>query len=300
MKWMKKNKTIVLALALFLAGSFAAPAQDSTKNELIVNLSYFISNNKIPYLLVNTKTKVDKKFQPVKGITVNLYLDEEMADNSISKAVTDETGTAKAVIPPALKTVWDEMATHSFIAVSEPTKEFDETKTEISVTKTKITIDTISGSETRSVLVSVSALEGNEWVPAKDVEMRIGVARSASILNVSDEETYTTDSTGIATAEFKKDSLPGDQQGNIVLVAKVEDNDQYGNFDVEKSVPWGVAIKQDNNFFDQRTLWSTRFRTPLWLLFMAYSIVIGVWGTIIYLIFQIVRIKKAGMSIKGQ
>ncbi len=88
--------------------------------------------------------------------------------------------------------------------------------------------------------------------------------------------------------------MPGDQKGNIVLVAKVEDNDQYGNLLVEKTVPWGVALKPEKNFFDQRTLWTTRFRTPFWLLFMAYSIVIGVWGTIIYLVTQILRTRRMG------
>ena len=65
--------------------------------------------------------------------------------------------------------------------------------------------------------------------------------------------------------------------GNLILVARVEDNDQYGNPLVEKTIFWNVAIKQSKNFFDQRTLWSTRFRRPFWLLFMAYSIVSGEW-----------------------
>lgn len=96
--------------------------------------------------------------------------------------------------------------------------------------------------------------------------------------------------------EFKRDSLPGDVKGNFILAAKVEDNDQFGNLLVEKAIPWGVTLKPDQSFFNQRTLWSTRFKTPLWLLFMAYSIVIGVWGTIIYLILQIVKIKKLGVA----
>ena len=87
-----------------------------------------------------------------------------------------------------------------------------------------------------------------------------------------------------------------DMYGNLILVARVEDNDQYGNLLVEKTVFCGVAIKQGKNFSDQRTLWSTRFKTPFWLLFVAYSIVIGVWGTIIYLVFQIVKIKKLGIA----
>lgn len=296
MKRKNTNKMIVLALALMVATPLIVFAQDSTKNELVMNLGYFMNNNKTIYLMVNTKTKIDKKFQPVKGMVVNLYLDNDSAGNSIGKVITNEKGMAKAILPPALKNSWDGSANHTFIGISEATKQFEEIKAEASITKTKITIDTLADAETRTITVNVSALQQGEWIPAKDVEMKIGIKRQASILSAGDEETYTTDSTGTATAEFKKDSLPGDQQGNIVLAAKVEDNELYGNLLIEKTVAWGVTVTPEKNFFEQRTLWSTRFRTPLWLLFMAYAIVIGVWGTIIYLVIQIIKISKLGKA----
>ena len=70
--------------------------------------------------------------------------------------------------------------------------------------------------------------------------MKIGVNRMGGNLTAGDEETYTADSTGTVTVEFKRDSLPGDQREKLFLVAKVEDNDQYGNLSVEKTVPWGA------------------------------------------------------------
>ena len=101
--------------------------------------------------------------------------------------------------------------------------------------------------------------------------------KNGGILSAGDEATYTTDSTGEVTAEFKKDSLPGDEKGNIVLAAVVEDNDQYGNLQVEKTVSWGVPFNPDNSFFNQRALWSTRSRTPI------LAIVYGLFDGINYL-----------------
>ena len=63
---------------------------------------------------------------------------------------------------------------------------------------------------------------------------------------------------------------------------------------LKKQFPGVLQKNQVIISFDQRKLWATKFRTPLWLLFMAYSIVIGVWGTIIYLVLQIIRIKRIG------
>jgi hypothetical protein len=36
-----------------------------------------------------------------------------------------------------------------------------------------------------------------------------------------------------------------------------------GNIIVEKAVPWGVVPQYDSNFFNQRTLWSTRRHAPI-------------------------------------
>ncbi|MFN8246962.1 MAG: hypothetical protein U0T56_11335 [Ferruginibacter sp.] len=89
-------------------------------------------------------------------------------------------------------------------------------------------------------------------------------------------------------------SPPVSRGTNIILMARVDENDQLGYLTVEKAVPWGKITKPTTDFFEQRTLWSTRFRTPYWLLFMAYSIVIAVWGTLIYLFTQFIRLKKLG------
>jgi hypothetical protein len=124
--------------------------------------------------------------------------------------------------------------------------------------------------------------------------MKIGIQRLGGILSAGDEATYTTDSSGTVTVAVSKDSLPGDVKGNIILAASVEDNDVVGNLSIQEKVAWGVPAKYDNNFFNQRTLWSTRFNTPIWLLAIAYSIILSVWGTLVYLIFQLIKIKKLG------
>ena len=299
MKLLQRIPIRILLILWLLASGISISAQDSAVAALAepsVNLRYFIDNNSIQYLLVQTRIKIGNKFQPLPKQVVKVFLDSSSPENLVAKTYTDENGKAKMIIPAALKDKWNNSPKHNFIGVLEATSPEDERTTTLETTKAKILIDTSNTDGIRSVNVKVMFFENNDWVPASDVEMKVGVARLASILSAGDEETYTTDSTGIAIAEFKKDSLPGDQQGNIVLVAKVEDNELYGNLLVEKTVPWGTVVKRDTGFFDQRTLWSTRFRTPAWLLFMAYSIVISVWGTLIYLVFLLVKIKKLNVK----
>ena len=295
---MKKNLFNKIPLLLFaILLSAGIKAQDSVVRESIIGMKYFSTDNKIPYLIIQTQYKLGKKYTPVKNIAVKIYIDSDSSEtNLLGNVITGEKGLAKVAFPASVKEIWNASAQHNFIALSPSSKEFDETKSELAVTKAKITIDTSSAEEVRNITATVTELKNGEWVPAKDVELRIGVKRLGSILQAGDEETYTTDSLGQAIAEFKKDSLPGDEKGNLLLMAKVEDNEIYGNLVIEKSVPWGVNKKYENNF-DKRSLFATRDKTPLWLLFIAYSIIAGVWGVLIYLAVQIIKIRKLGKSI---
>lgn len=296
MKAVQKITINILLISCLLGSSLLIAAQDSFKGDPSVKLRYFINNNNIQYVLLETGLKAGKKFQPLPGQVVKLFLDSNGAENLVAKTSTDANGKARIIIPPSLKEKWNNNPTHNFIALMQGSSPEDEITAELEITKARIAVDTSNNDGVRTVNVKAMFFENSEWVPAKDVEVKIGINRLGGMLPAGDEESYTTDSTGAASAEFKRDSLPGDQHGNIMLAARVEDNDLYGNLLVEKTVPWGIAVKHNNNFFHQRTLWSTRSRTPWWLLFMAYSIVIGVWATIIYLVVQIIKIKKLGVA----
>ena len=293
-----KNKVGFISLTLLLTG-IVCFAQDSTKNEkkeLQLNVAYYQPQNNIPYVLVTTKTKIERKFIGVKDLKVNVYLNEVSDSNLLETFQSNITGEERIYIPTSFKRIWDATSSLAFIAIAAANKEFDETKSEAAITKAKIEIDTSRTDEAKLVKVSVKELQNGEWVPANGVELKIAVKRSIGNLPIGDEESYTTDSTGSVTAEFKRDSLLGNNKGNLILVARTEDNEKFGNLFAEKNVTWGVAPIFDNSF-DQRSLWATRSKTPIWLLALAGSIIAGVWGTIIYLILQMIKIRKMGRAV---
>lgn len=299
MKTIKKNKNSLLLFSLLILvfiRPLAAQQEEAVKEEVVkemVRLKYYNDSNSLQYLIIESLLRKGKKTEPQQNKTYQLYLDRISNDQLIASVITDKTGKAKSFLPPALKTAWETGPQHTFIAV-ETGKE--DAATELEVSKAKISIDTANEDGAHNIIVQVMKYENNEWLPAPEVELKVGIQRLGGILSAGEEETYTTDSSGAVTVALNKNDLPGNEKGNIVLVAKAEDNDQFGNLLISKTVPWGKAVKPDDNFFRQRALWATKFHTPLWLLFMAYSIVIGVWGTIIYLVFQIIKIKKLGVS----
>ncbi|MFL5740707.1 MAG: hypothetical protein ACJ75B_10855 [Flavisolibacter sp.] len=288
-----KNLFKLSLTAGFLCFCFATKAQNE-KPALLLSLHYYDANNRVQWLQVQGRIKANNQLTPLDGAVIQLYLDSLSPEFLITKLRTDEKGEGRTVIPPSFKEKWNASSQHKFIAVAEATNKEDETSTELEISKARISVDTVNESGTPSVSVLVQGWENGQWVPEKGVEVKIGVERLGGALKIGDNESLTTDSLGMVKEEFKLDSLPAqDAKGNLVLIARVEDNDRFGNLSQEKTVPWGKYYVRENHF-GERSLWAARFRTPVWLLFMAYSIIATVWTVIIYLLYQIFRIKKLG------
>lgn len=294
MKALRLLKISVILLLVTASTTGIANAQDSTAAPTILSVSYFLPVNNVPYLQISTKKKTGRKFIPVNGIPVNIYFKDTLQNNLLGKVITDAEGLARIGFPPSFRSSWDSLNEFKFVATSDLPAGQEPLSADITIKKAILVIDTTSADGVRTVTGELKEKSGNTWVPVKSIDMKLSIKRMDGNLSVGDQDTYTSDSTGVASAEFKSDSIPGDLKGNITLVAKVEDNDTYGNLATQETVGWGKAIQPPKDFFAQRTLWSTRFETPLWLLFSAYFLVISVWSTIFYLIYQLVKIKRLG------
>jgi hypothetical protein len=290
---MRKHKLIQLIVLVIALVPGILMAQAVEKNSLSLNLKYYNDNNVTHHLLVQAKSKIDGKFQQIPNIPVQFYITSD-ADkaNLLGKGVTNEKGEALIEIPPAAKAEWLKSPNQNFVVVSTATKKFDEGRGELAVTKAKIKVDTAEG---RIINAKLVALVDTTWTPIAGVDVIVGVKRLGGILNANETQTYPTDSSGSVTAEFKRDSLPGDQKGNIVLVASVVDNETYGNLTSQLVVPWGTKSVYMTNF-DHRTLFARRGHSPIWLEILAYAIVVAVWSVIIFLLVQIKNIKKLGVE----
>lgn len=292
---MKKHKIIQLLfiVVLGLVPSFLMAQDAIEKPTLSLSLKYYNDNNITHHLLVQAKSKIDGKFQNIENIPVKVYISSDSSKaNLLGTGITNAKGDFLVAIPPTAKQEWLKSPNQNFVVVSTSTKKFDEARGELSVTKAKIKIDTTEG---RIINAQLVALVDTTWTPIAAVDMVIGVKRLGGVLNANETPTYSTDSVGGVMAEFKRDTLPGDAKGNIVLLASVIDNDVYGNLTAEMTVPWGKKSVYMTNF-DHRSLFARRGYTPIWLELLAYGIVVGVWSVIIYLVFQIKKIKKLSVE----
>ncbi len=286
---MKKFKYNVLSLVLVVLTAGHSFAQVE-KNKLILGLVYYNDNNRIQYLKANTKAKIDGKFTPVGSIPVKFYITSESPDHLLGTAKTGDNGDITLFVPPGGKGDWDKSPKQTFLAVTDSSDKYDAVTTSIDLTKAKIKLDT---AEDKKIIATLLEQKGAGWSPVKGVDMKIAVKRLGGDLNVDETPVFTTDSLGVASVDFKLVKLPGDSAGNLVLIAKVEDNDIYGNMTSERTVPWGTVTTYVSDY-NKRSLFARAHRPPFWLLWMASSITLTVWLVMFYLLFQIRKLKKLG------
>jgi hypothetical protein len=289
-----QHRLLIILFFVFGTSFQTLKAQDSTGTPTILGIKYFLPANQVPYLQISTKKKVGRIFEPVPGIAIDVYFDAPSGKKLLGNVVTAKNGLANVGFSPDIKATWDSLDQFTVDAVSAPGAVKGDLSADLTIKKAILIVDTSNSDGSRSVTGELKEKKGNEWVPVGNIDMNLRVKRMLGNLSVGDNDIYTSDSTGLATATFTRDSIPGNEKGDITLLARVDDNDTYGNLVAEKMVPWGKPTFPQTNFFKQRTLWSTRFETPYWLLFVAYSVGGGVWIVILYLIWQLVIIKRLG------
>jgi hypothetical protein len=230
------HKLLFTLLFLLTISTGMIYAQETEAAPTLLSLKYFLPENKVPYITVITRKKIGRKFEPVPGVTINVYLTSVTPASLVGKVTTAVNGEGRVAFPAALKANWEELDAFTIIAQSVPAGKEESLTEELPVKKAILVIDTANEDGIRNVTGMLREKKGSEWVAVADVEMKLKVKRALGNLTLGDAESYTSDSSGTASAVFIRDSIPGDEKGNIVLVASVEDNDSYGNLVVEKTV----------------------------------------------------------------
>jgi cytochrome c2 len=126
-------------------------------------------------------------------------------------------------------------------------------------------------------------------VPAAGVEVQLYVKRYFGEMAVGDIK--PTNAQGQVLIEFPAD-LPGDKEGRVELIAKV--NDPKGlmrSTPVKGTYAIGKPTERPG-LTETRAWWSTRENAPVWLAVVFTGSVIIVWGFIIYILLSILKIRK--------
>ncbi|MCF6184494.1 MAG: Ig-like domain-containing protein, partial [Bacteroidales bacterium] len=158
--------------------------------------------------------------------------------------------------------------------------------------KTKNGVIDLKKDDSAKTLIATASIVDKNGIskPSEGVEINFFVKRIFGNLPIG--ETVITDQNGTAVFKFP-DDIPGDKNGKIKIIAKFKDSDAYGTAMKSAELNWGTHLHFVNPVLE-RTLWGPNNRVPIWLLLSFLIVTGGVWLTILYVVFQITQIKKAG------
>lgn len=123
-------------------------------------------------------------------------------------------------------------------------------------------------------------------VTVPDVPVEFDVKRLFCLYPVGNEK---TDTTGSCSTDFPS-SMPGDKNGKVTVVVRMPENENFGTVEVSKDVNWGKPLVYEAKPI--RGLGDTD--APLWMVYTLIVLLSGVWGNVVYIIVQIIRINIIG------
>ena len=288
-KAFKNNWVFVLMVFILSAGIMSAQEDETaSKKKVRISLDYTNTNNIGARLVATVKSKVDKVYENIPNVKVNFYLDEIKESAWLGETITNSKGEA-IFIPPETKHGDIQFL---YLATIEDDEHYEDNDAEIEVEKSFVELKLEEEDSIRTVYFFVGRPDSiGNITPEEEVEVMIYVKRLFGLLPLM-EETEITDEEGMIALEFPSD-IRGDEDGMVSIVAKVDEHETFGRLTAVKKIGWGIPLKPDDKIND-RELWSARSNAPMSLIVIINAMLIGIWGVIFYVIFQLFKIKKIG------
>jgi hypothetical protein len=267
-------------------------AAAQTKMTPTIQLSIVTKSEKTKSAVVKILAKAENtKAVPAKMATVNFYSESKDGLVAIQKATTDNKGYAEIGLPEKLPYSADSANRHCIVAKIENDSKYEDAAEKILFKDISLTVQLIavdSARTAKATLMEIGA-DGNK-TPVKSVDVKFYAKRMYGDMPLVEDNAATTDDAGIASFDLPKDLvIPGNENGDLTIVAKVENNEQFGT--IENSAPskWGKVTLIEKDPFP-RALWEPR--APWGLVFTFIILFGGIWSTYLFMILQLRKVKK--------
>ncbi len=132
-----------------------------------------------------------------------------------------------------------------------------------------------------------------EKIPVADEDIYFFVPRMFSDLSVGED---FLDEDGQVTIEFP-DDIPGDADGYLEVVVRFDQHYLFGTVEKRQRVQWGMPTKHEIPK-SYRALWTQI--APIWMIVTLSIMLVGVWSHYIFVIIQLIKIKRLGKNLNKE
>lgn len=287
---------LILCLAstpLFTQTETEEGEDELSEPELV--LSYTARNNQTRVLTVTCKVESEDVPQPVENIEIKFYRTVEDPASLIGTSLTDKKGKATLILTKEEELFTAGNPDQTYLAIFEGNDEILPAEASLTIRESTLLMELDADVDPREVRVQLLGMNDQGIMePVPDVDIALYVKRLFGLLPLS-EYPETTDEDGSAVIAFP-DDIPGDTNGYITIVSRVEEHELFGNLETITEIDWGIPLVIDPSL-DQHQLWSSRSNAPWNLIILVNAVLVGVWGVIIYILYQIINIWRIGKAL---
>lgn len=269
---------------LFVSG---IQGQSKKKERVRINAAYVHVIDHEHYLNIKASARVNK--QTVEVSNAEFIVSQELEDGEVElgKTTTNTRGLSKFIIEDFDALTPDEEGVYNITVSFAGNDDFKRGSKEVSFRKADILAELVTKDSINYVNATLIDVKLDSAIA--EVPLTVQVDRLFRPLKIEKDFFMTDDDGNIEVAV--PDDIPG-VDGILKLEVVLNESDDYGTVKRILKEPIGTLIV-DESTFDQRTMWSPRGKTPLFLLTVTLSFGFIVLGIFVYLFFNLVRIYKS-------
>lgn len=277
---------ITAALLLRVTGLTAqdASAKEESLLSPLIEFSSVQQADENIRLHAGIKAKVKGTLSKLAGIPLVFFAISDTASTELGKVESDGGGNADLLISRK-QIPSDKEGKMHFKVTFEGNKWFEAAEEALEIKKANLTLTPVNEDSLHSVKLALFDMTTGTQVPLPQIGLNVYVKRMFGNLKIGEG---TTDATGETLVEIPG-KLPGDEKGNITVLARLDESEEYGALEAAVAQPWGIAVKEDIRKLP-RALWSSS--PPLWMLITFIVLMTTVWGHYIVIIFELFRLRK--------
>ena len=262
-------------------------AQTAKKEKLRIKANYVKITDSLNYIDIVTTAKIDKKHTNIPNIELSIFNIKEEEKKKIGSVITNSKGKCKFYIKNFNAITPDSSSIYNFNISFKGNDNFKKAKKNISFKDATINAKIIVKDSTNFITATLKESHTDSLL--SDESLTVQIKRLINPLKIG-KQFNLTDENGTIIVPIQE-GIPG-VDGILTMEVVLEDHDEYGTVKTVVKAPVGVPIIEDTTF-NKRTMWSSRDKTPWFILIFTNALIISVWGIIVYLVINLFRIKKS-------
>lgn len=283
-----KNKTIMksffLVFICLLIGA-STQAQTKKKNKVRLSVEYVKIMDGEVFFNVKASSRVDRKNITLDNISISFFNEVDDESLKLGTITTDTNGLGSLVLENINAIKQDSTSLYTIKAAFKGNDSFKKSSKSISFKNADINAKVVTKDSIN--YIAAILIDTSTGLPLTNESLGVQVQRLFKALQI--EEFNITDEIGTILVPIPKE-IPG-IDGILNIEVLLNDSDEFGTVKAIIKAPVGIPIV-DESSYDERTMWSPKNKTPIFLLVFANLIIFGIWGFIIYLFINLFKISK--------